>query len=100
MPRGATGACLRWQRHCSRTRYHLPPERPDMVPKLEDICGYETVDGFSPVFFIKATMSKLNSLGFSSGNGISPSRYCITSRILGLELGSGCKHNSPSFNTT
>nr|CAB3466229.1 unnamed protein product [Digitaria exilis] len=45
-------------------------------------------------------MLKLRCDGVSSGKGMSPSRYCITCRMLGLELGNGCEHSSPRLSAS
>uniref|UniRef100_A0A8R7V0Q2 Uncharacterized protein n=1 Tax=Triticum urartu TaxID=4572 RepID=A0A8R7V0Q2_TRIUA len=70
----------------------------DIVPTLFDE-GYDLMYESNPSFCIKASAWKLCCVGFSSGSGVSPSRYCMTSRMLGLEPGNGCRHKSPIFST-
>uniref|UniRef100_A0A0A8ZQH5 Uncharacterized protein n=1 Tax=Arundo donax TaxID=35708 RepID=A0A0A8ZQH5_ARUDO len=53
----------------------------------------------NPSLRIKACIPKVRLSGISSGNFMSPSRYCMTCRILGLASGTGWEHSSPSFST-
>lgn len=51
-----------------------------------------------PSFCIAASISKLASTGdYSSGAVRSPSRYCVTWRMVGLASMNGCEHSSPSL---
>ena len=74
---------------------HLPTERStEIVPKLVDDGGDEDTALLAPV---KTPPTRVVSVSISSGNVAFPSRYCTTCRMLGLALGEGCEHSSPSF---
>uniref|UniRef100_A0A0D9WV74 Uncharacterized protein n=1 Tax=Leersia perrieri TaxID=77586 RepID=A0A0D9WV74_9ORYZ len=81
-------------------RYHLPDKMSGViVPTLFADHGYCATYGSNPSFCIIASKLELSVAGVNSGNGASPSRYCITCLIKGLSLAIGCEHMSPSFKT-
>nr|CAB3498045.1 unnamed protein product [Digitaria exilis] len=74
-----------------------------MVPMLtavDDACDADMTNESNPSLRISASMLKLRCAGVSSGNGKSPSRYCITCRMLGLAPGNGWEHSNPSLSAS
>nr|CAB3493065.1 unnamed protein product [Digitaria exilis] len=74
-----------------------------MVPMLtavDDACDADMTNESNPSLRISASMLKLRCAGVSSGNGMSPSRYCITCRMLGLAPGNGWEHSNPSLSAS
>ncbi|KQK15563.2 hypothetical protein BRADI_1g23691v3 [Brachypodium distachyon] len=70
-----------------------------MAPMLVDDAFGTTFCLNSPLYIL-STMLKLRYAGDRSGRIMSPSRYCMTCRMVGLALASGCEHSSPSFSTS
>lgn len=73
--------------------FHLPPERPVIDVATE---GEGTTWSSIPSSLLELAVKKL---GGKFGSVASLSRYCITSRMHGLSLGSEWEHRSPSFST-
>uniref|UniRef100_A0A0D3GLX9 Uncharacterized protein n=1 Tax=Oryza barthii TaxID=65489 RepID=A0A0D3GLX9_9ORYZ len=81
-------------------RSHLPDKMSGViVPKLFPDHGYCATYGSNPSLCIIASKLEFRVAGVNSGSGASPSRYCMTCRMIGLAPGIGCEHISPSVNT-
>uniref|UniRef100_A0A0E0LGW3 Uncharacterized protein n=1 Tax=Oryza punctata TaxID=4537 RepID=A0A0E0LGW3_ORYPU len=81
-------------------RSHLPDKMSGvMVPKLFADHGYRATYVSNPSLCIIASKLEFRVAGVNSGSGASPSRYCMTCRMIGLAPGIGCEHISPSVNT-
>uniref|UniRef100_A0A0E0Q3N8 Uncharacterized protein n=1 Tax=Oryza rufipogon TaxID=4529 RepID=A0A0E0Q3N8_ORYRU len=82
--------------NCS-DRSHLPDKMSGViVPKLFPDHGYCATYGSTPSLCIIASKLEFRVAGVNSGSGASPSRYCMTCRMIGLAPGIGCEHISPS----
>uniref|UniRef100_A0A0E0LGW0 Uncharacterized protein n=1 Tax=Oryza punctata TaxID=4537 RepID=A0A0E0LGW0_ORYPU len=91
---------LDWESSFNPVMSHLPDKMSGvMVPKLFADHGYRATYVSNPSLCIIASKLEFRVAGVNSGSGASPSRYCMTCRMIGLAPGIGCEHISPSVNT-